>query len=255
MKDEHYKIIERIKKLHDHAASAQKLGSLEEAQAFAAKVQEMLVEYNLTLWEVESTQEQRDEQELLQRFGKGEKVSYRCSQAGHGWKLELLNTLATANFCRGLVQSQLGTAYVYGRLENIETTMWLYHYLSTQLMYLAQRAWRERKQQRRRTSRFRFLRHWLLGAVDGVETVVMSQKAKNSSSELMLYNEKALNDYKKAADIQVNGTYSIDLSLQDMHVYQSGYEQGRKVTLSERKLHGTDHYSSSTKKQAYLASS
>lgn len=49
---EQEKILEKIRKLHEHAESAAEIGSEAEAQAFAAKVQELLTEYKLSMKDV-----------------------------------------------------------------------------------------------------------------------------------------------------------------------------------------------------------
>ena len=47
------KILEKIKKLIRHKESAEKIGSISEAEAFAVKIQKLLNEYNISLSDID----------------------------------------------------------------------------------------------------------------------------------------------------------------------------------------------------------
>ena len=55
------KMIDRIQKLLAHADSAKKLGNEEEAQAFAAKVNELLLKHKLSMSSVEVAAQDADD--------------------------------------------------------------------------------------------------------------------------------------------------------------------------------------------------
>ena len=141
MTTEQQKILARIKKLQAHAESARQLGSLNEYYAFAERITELLIKYNLRQHDL-NREHPVLEDELLSSYGFSEAVTYR-GEAGNGWRRALLNVLCTNNFCRNVGNTEAKSVRVYGRGENVETTMWLYLFLHTHFLSLA----RDRYQQ------------------------------------------------------------------------------------------------------------
>lgn len=88
-------IISRIKKLMRHAESAKKLGSLEEAETFSAKVEELILEYNIELSQVKLEENEGE----FDKWMYSEKLSYKDNQAGQRWRMELIEVLTKHNFC------------------------------------------------------------------------------------------------------------------------------------------------------------
>lgn len=127
-------IKERIKKLLKHHESAKELGSLEEAQTFLDKVNELLTSYNLELQDIKL-----DEGE--NKFAKWtyhEGVSYRNTNCGERWLFSLIEVLTEHNFCNYTYNARFKRFNVYGRMENVDIVVWLYNFLSIRLYNLGQ---------------------------------------------------------------------------------------------------------------------
>ena len=87
------KIIETVKKLHAHSKSAEQIGSEEEAQAFATKVQELLMKYNLSMSDIEWEQEINLEATIVEwHWPKYSKLST--------WNKVLAGMIANAHQCQ-----------------------------------------------------------------------------------------------------------------------------------------------------------
>jgi hypothetical protein len=100
------KIVDKLRKLQAHAESAEKIGSQAEAEAFAARFQELLLKHKLSLSDIEVETEEANEP--VDRFT----VDYAkyASQAepiptGRRviWMQDLASIVAKAHFCRILV--------------------------------------------------------------------------------------------------------------------------------------------------------
>lgn len=95
------KLLERIKKLHNHAESAKQLGNEAEAAAFAAKVQELMAEHKLSFSHL--TAVQQDAQDPLDReYVRPEGGPMKMKAVA--WQLDLAKVLAT-NFGCYMVRS------------------------------------------------------------------------------------------------------------------------------------------------------
>lgn len=119
----HEKILDRIRKLHAKAVSAKQMGSSAEAEAFSAKVSQMLAEHRLNLSDLEMTEMERQEPvaEGLVNTGMGRKRV--------AWVENLVGTVARAHFCRILVVSGSSTYYIVGRKSDREVVEWMVSWL------------------------------------------------------------------------------------------------------------------------------
>lgn len=113
------KILDRIRKLHAKAESAKAMGSMEEAQTFAARVSEMLAQHKLDLSDLEMTQLESREPiaEGHMATGMGNKRV--------AWVEALVGTIARAHFCRIVVVPRTSAVYVVGRKSDREIVEWM----------------------------------------------------------------------------------------------------------------------------------
>ena len=186
-------ITSRIKKLLAHAESAKKLGSLHEAEMFAAKANELLTEYNISMFDVN----QSIENEEFENWQYSENLSYRDNQASHGWKYRLCQVLCKYNFCSFTFQSRLKTLRVFGKMENVDSVVWLYNFLSVAIFRLALDEYNAIKSTLSPLyTRFNWLKDFCVGAVVGLETKFKQERAKyNDIQSLVIYNNEALNKF------------------------------------------------------------
>lgn len=120
-------IVERIKKLSAHADSAAKIGSQAEAEAFAAKVSSLLLEYNLSLSDI-PVDERPDDRIDRTHF---DPLAYglKAKKSRVLWQEQLAVIIAEANFCRVFVSVGRNSVSFIGKAHNRDVVVWLYSQL------------------------------------------------------------------------------------------------------------------------------
>lgn len=226
-------IISRIKKLMRHAESAKQLGSLEEAETFSAKVEELMIEYNIELSQVKLEENEGE----FDKWMYSEKLSYKDNQAGQRWRLHLVEVLCNHNFCNYVWSSYSKTFEVYGRMENVDTVVWMYNFLSIGLLRLAQEAHVSRDWESKLIygeRRYAFLKDWLVGATVGINNKLTKQKEQSVHSEeiggLVLYNKEALKKFLKIDNPKVKTVKSKRITVGP--AYSDGIEAGENYSIN-----------------------
>jgi len=127
-------ILETLHKLKAKADSLLEVGNQEEAELFAAKVQELLLRYKLTMSDVETAAQDRDdpiEKEVQPPVTKGAKW----------WALDLAKVVSEAHFClRFDNRSQPGAISFVGRKSDREVAIYMFIYLVRAMQQLEKEA-------------------------------------------------------------------------------------------------------------------
>lgn len=229
------RLLIRIKKLMKHAESAKALGSLAEAETFSQKVSELLIEYNLTMAEVAEIADKDDDE--FAKWIYGEDISYRDKRAGSRWRFELVGTLCNNNFCNFTYNSQKKTFRVYGRMENVDTVVWLYNYLSIGLFRIAEDEFTKLNpmEQVRYGGSRKYQKDFLLGAVVGIGRKFKKQKEENERAgqinALMVVNKEALKRFITQQDLNLK-----TVKQRTVYVgaaYSKGVEAGEKYNINK----------------------
>lgn len=92
-------VMDRIQKLHDMAESAKGVGNQEEAEAFAAKVLQMLDQHRLDSAFLEAIE---DVEEVESMYVDGADFGYRNGQSKVSWFRTLVDGLCKVNGCRNI---------------------------------------------------------------------------------------------------------------------------------------------------------
>lgn len=103
---EREKILDKIRKLQAHADSAADIGNEEEAQAFAAKVQELLTAYKLSAADVGSRPEAREPVDAAHVTW--EETGLKVRRTRVGWAERLAFLCARAYYCEFVISSSRG---------------------------------------------------------------------------------------------------------------------------------------------------
>ena len=128
------RVIEKLRKIKAHSESAEKIGSIDEAEAFAAMFQQLLLKHKLETTDIEFEEEEKDEpvdrhvvdwQEL--RFGKQSKRV--------AWIERLAQIISRAYFCRFLIKSGSTRITLVGRKTDTEVA----EYILVTLVRIAER--------------------------------------------------------------------------------------------------------------------
>jgi hypothetical protein len=119
-------IHEKLKKLIAHEQSARNIGSLSEAEIFAAKIQEMLLTHKLSLDEIELEAEEHNEP-IGEEYVHADDTDHLYRDHSQAKMGPLANVIANAFFCRVIYH---GTSIVFiGRETNRRAVIDLYKLL------------------------------------------------------------------------------------------------------------------------------
>lgn len=162
------KIIDKVKKLRDHAKSAEKIGSEAEAQAFAAMMQKLMSEHKILMSEIEHAK--LDETDPIVRIAtdgsslrKGKRF---YPQQRLVWMELLARTVAKAHYCEAAIRLGSAVQVFIGRRTDAEAAKMAFEYLSTAALHLAYNAWQTaRAKAKREGTEWRpgFRESWLVG--------------------------------------------------------------------------------------------
>lgn len=111
------KILDKLRKLKAHAESAEAIGSEAEAQAFADKINAMLLEHNLELSDLEF-EALEEEQPVDREYVDLRRHGIKSKKVRTAWAERLASIVARANFCRVIVQPGSNNFWLVGRREH-----------------------------------------------------------------------------------------------------------------------------------------
>lgn len=135
-------ILNKLRKLIDHEKSARQLGNIAEAEAFAAKVQTILLTYKLTL---DPGREAGPGDPIAHRIVSAEEAELRPRKSREEWTERLADAIARNFLCRLLLLPSSNTVVFVGRRTEREAAAAMYLYLvhlSQQLCEKEFRTWK-----------------------------------------------------------------------------------------------------------------
>lgn len=213
------KILEKAAKLK---ALAERAGTVEEGANAAAKLQAMMLRYNLS--------EQAVEENLSENLDKYTKEEFELNENRNhkGWTSSLYWSIAKANQCESLFYPKSVKMGIVGRKQNIEMVNYLYGYLSGEIKRLAKVA--AKGEYKPGT----FNRAFCLGAVSTVrkrlqEEVENVVKEEAKYGELIVVeNQLVRKEFKKHFPHTRSGGTS---SIGNRDAYAAGRQAGRGIGL------------------------
>lgn len=236
-------IIQRIKKLKSHAESAKALGSLEEAEAFAKKVSELLEEYNLSLMEIDATE--ATSADPFKNWGYAEDISYDDKHLGE-WKLLMMSVICKYNFTTSSYNSSRKTIKVYGNIENVDASVWLYHYLGIGFYNLSIANYNAKLAKLKaidpeearifsRTKAYGFKKDFLLGAIEGFGKQLEKRRKEASAkiTDLVLYNDKMLQTYMRKVTPNLGKGKPANLTVRNSQAFLAGVIAGTNFKVND----------------------
>lgn len=135
-------IVEKIQKLLNKADSAKQVGSLHEAEVFATKATELLLQHNLSISDVEDFEKSRKESITQSGFDEG--IKFGQVKSDGKWEIDLLGVLSEFNFCQSIFRIRSGKASVIGTKENIEVVKYLFEILRPMLKQMSSEAFNKK---------------------------------------------------------------------------------------------------------------
>lgn len=142
-------VLDRIRKLLAHAHSAQQVGSQQEAEAFAAKANQLMLEHQLGLTDVELAAQEKE-----QPVGRGAWVDLAealgvSARRRVTWLEVLGNALCEAHFCQLLIVPHRKWFQIVGRAEDRAIVEYLFITLARMADDLADRYGRRERRRAR----------------------------------------------------------------------------------------------------------
>lgn len=227
---ENEKILDKIRKLINKQNSSEKLGNLEEANAFALKVSELLAKHNLSRFDIKDKVE--DSGVIRQNCNE-----ITTPKNEGKWLLALYNTLSKYNYCRLIVVNGLHNTYgaLFGTEENIEVVRFMGEQLSNKIRFLGKQTYKQLsgKIPEKKNA---FLRAFYSGAVSGIAAKLHEQQdamvASNpKAGALVLFNSKALDLAVNNEFQRLKQTKHTKLSAQNGRAL--GFKAGKEMDINK----------------------
>lgn len=132
--------LDKIRKLKAHMESAKKIGSDKEAEAFAAMMQRLMLEHNISMTDLDVEKMEADEPVgtfTINPDGPGAKAK----RARSYWIEDLATIIARAHFCRVLIYESSSLLCLVGRRSNVEVAEFMIVTMARLIHKMALREW------------------------------------------------------------------------------------------------------------------
>lgn len=196
-------VIQKIQKLLKIQYGAESIGSTGEAFQAAKMVKKLLMEYNLSMSYIDTSD---GEQKLT--MTKSDELA-GSDRYGNHWKFQLLGVIASNNLCSAYKRVS-GKMFVIGTEDNVAIVQEFYNYLVKVFRRLAKEHWerkcKEWEQQgynveyilfADNTVMNKFFRSYLEGVPVGLQENYDSLKPTSAETALVVCHQEAIDEYVK----------------------------------------------------------
>lgn len=196
-------VIQKIQKLLKLQYGAESIGSTGEAYQAAKMVRKLLMEYNLSMSDIDTSD---GEQKLI--MTKSDELA-GSDRYGNHWKFQLLGVIASNNLCSAYKRVS-GKMFVIGTEDNVAIVQEFYNYLVKVFRRLAKEHWerkcKEWEQQgynveyilfADNTVMNKFFRSYLEGVPVGLQENYDSLKPTSAETALVVCHQEAIDEYVK----------------------------------------------------------
>ncbi len=226
-------VIQKIRKLLKLQYGAEKIGNSGEAYQAAKMVRKLLLEYNLSLSDI-----QEEEQQQAARIVETDPLSY-ADQYGVSWKQNLLMIICRYNLCSLVVCPRRKQMNIVGTEANTIVVKEFYEYLLQIFRRLSMERLNEAQNEYFGTGRFMtepkkkdFLRSYLEGVSRGLQENYESQQPTSQETGLIVCHKELIKDYLasksigkarrgRACKIRTDG-------------FDAGFDDGRNINLNKQ---------------------
>jgi hypothetical protein len=221
-----------------HERSARKIGSIAEAEAFAGKIQQLLIDHKLSMSDVKAT-DVKPETPISEHTVFADALGYGNLKKRWDYLCYLSSIVAEAHFCRTMVSKDGGTIWFVGK----EGDRWLaekiFRYLATLGIELGSKALRAYTGP---DERWPYLKGFYMGYAGAIGTRYHEQQAKAeaaSTQAIVLFktSREALSRYvdQRCTARVVRRSRR---SNQSYDGWAHGHAAGNSVALSDKVLEG-----------------
>lgn len=225
-------IIEKIKKLMAHAESAKAMGSIAEAEAFAAKVQKLLNEYNLSRADIT---EDEARAEIIH-----DEMPAKVPGIGGRSSFDVMSVIARFNWCKAYTMGNASNnkMIIVGSPENIGVCRYIHSVVMNAFLNVGKEKYKEYcAQTTSPVGKDTFMRTFLKGCADGLYAKFKAErdefeKSNQNSTAIIRTNDIVISDYvsqtwggsgkgRRTSYSNAGGAY------------HSGKETGKNVTITK----------------------
>lgn len=222
------KIKEKLRKLIAKEESARELGNLAEAEAFASKIQQLLMEYELSIEELKANTAESTAMGI-EIFD----LKPLLSRHESDWIEKLYSVASRLNFCMAIFSSKTTELKLVGTEMNREFTHYLAGQLIPKLRTLAHKSFSEYNGPEKRNT---YIRGFLRGAVMGIRERLLGdlEKMKKENTQvqgLVLMKDRALKEFIQKEFPHLSSRNSNRLGGKE-GAYQ-GYVAGKNVPINQ----------------------
>lgn len=234
------KLLEKLRKLMNLKESATSLGNKGEANAAAAGITRLLMEYNLT-------EEDIPAEEKLKNPIVMEMIPYKTEVSG-SWYSALISTLCEFNMCRPLIlctpsysgRSKRDKFEIIGRKKNVEVVLYLISFLLNQFIMIGKRDYSSYKHaciwqyDTPPKSLNAYLKSFLYGCVMGLHEKFKEEKKRledqSDITALVCTTQSEIDDFLK--DTKTSKTRKSKAEIDSLCAMQ-GMKVGKNVEISK----------------------
>jgi len=233
-------VLSKLRKLKALYEGAKAINSEGEANAAAAAIQRLLIQYNLSMEEIGSD-EQKKADVVIEETTSG----FTYKSIGGEWEFRLVYVLCKWNFCKCF---QYGKTYksllIFGKQENLETVKWLRQLLSERFVSFSKTRYKEYQKTmeyaHKPMSMDKYQRSYLMGCTAGLDSKLKEESDRDKIQDqdygtkvtaLVVRNDSAISEYisnkyktEKGRRTKVN----IDSS------YAFGFNDGKNTELHKQ---------------------
>lgn len=220
-------IKEKLRKLIAKEESARELGNLAEAEAFAAGIQRLLLEYQLELSDLKTDRPEEISRELVE-------LKDLLGRNEASWIYDLYRVGAENNFCMVIYPYRMSDPYLFliGEPTSREFVHYFVHQLVSKLRALARKSWSEYEGPEKRNT---FIRGFLAGAVVGIRQRLFTEREK------VIRNTPQANALVLTKDLKVKQWVSQNMTVKkakpsktsSQDGWGKGFEAGNSVTINK----------------------
>lgn len=218
-------IIDKIKKLIAKQESVAELGSIQEAEAFAAKIQTLLAKYNISLSEI-SFEELK---ENIITFYVSSKIPSVSDTLGY----YIYRAIAKYNWCRAFIGGHRVT--LVGSKENIEVVTMIYDIVLPVFVREGKRIYK-RDQDRIKKGLDSFQREFLMGCSMGLGQKLKEEQEKFEQENvtctgLIIRNDKAVEEFVEVKFGKIKPRIK---KVKTTKAWEDGFQVGRNVQITKQ---------------------
>lgn len=195
-------VLSKLRKLQRLYEGAKKINSEGEAANAARLIQKLLTQYNLSMDELQVTDESAEK--ILEESVSG----YNFKSIGGAWEQQLMYVICRWNFCKCFtVNGDYKKLVIFGKRENLEVVKWMKGMLSERYVEFSKTRYKEYLEAGmydRPMSKPTFQRHYLSGCANGLHAKLKEEARKDKAESpemgeritaLVVRNTAAIDEY------------------------------------------------------------